>query len=229
MDSCNCIPSFVNNETCFNNLKKQFENDRIDFNNFCKILQDSKSVISGGTILRAINSDKEERYILPDVDIYVNQSNSQILINYLNKIFDYSDIPLKCSNGDIYHYKFEERFTEDPEYKGVFENILGLYVYTCRFKNNICNFEAMSYVRPYQVIVIDDTISVKNFVTKFDLTFCQNYFDGKDFFSYHPICAYFKKGYITRYIDSAYWYRVDKYEKRGYTIVNKDNNEMFKN
>ena len=88
MISCSCIPSFMNNETSFNNLKKHFEHDGVDYDNFCRILQDSKAVISGGTILRAMNSDKEEKYILPDVDIYVNQSNSQILINYLNKIFE---------------------------------------------------------------------------------------------------------------------------------------------
>ena len=228
MSLCSCAHSLMNNETSFNNLKKHFEHDSIDYDNFCKILQDSKAIISGGTILRAINSDKEERYVLPDVDIYVNESNSNTLLNFLNKLFDYSNIPLKDSQGNIYYYKFQERHTKDTEYMGKFENIVELYNYTCRVERKVCDFEAMYYIRPYQVIIIDDTIPVVNFVSKFDLTFCQNYFDGKDFFSYHPNCVLSKKGYITRYIDIDYWYRVDKYEKRGYTIVNKDDNEKFK-
>jgi len=219
----------MNNETSFNNLKKHFEHDGVDFDNFCRILQESNAIISGGTILRAMKSDKEEKYILSDVDIYVNESNSNTLLNYLNKLFDYSNIPLKNSQGNIYYYKFQETHTRDKEYIGKFENIVELYNYTCRVKQKCCDYEAMCYIRPYQVIVIDDTIPVKNFVNMFDLTFCQNYFDGKDFFSYHPNCVSSKHGYITKYIDIDYWYRVEKYEQRGYTIVNKDDNETFKN
>ena len=226
MTSCNCIPCFSDNETYFKNLRTYLKDDGVDFDKFCKILQESKAIISGGTILNVINCHKSVKYLQPDVDIYVSKSNSNILINHLNKVFDYSNIDLKNSKGNIYHYKFQEIHTRDIDYMGKFENIVELYNYTCRVKQKHCNFEVMAYVRPYQVIVIDDSISVQDFVSKFDLTFCQNFFDGKQFFSYHPDCVSSKRGFITRYIDINYLYRIDKYERRGYTIVNKNDKNM---
>jgi len=226
MYSCDCNPIIRDNERYFNNLRQHFKHDGLDFNNFCKILQESKAIISGGTILSVMNSDESERYIIPDVDIYVNQSNSNVLLNHLDTVFNYSHIPLKNSKGNNYHYKFECKNTKDTEYMGKFKNIVELYNYTCRVKVTHSDFEIMSYVRPYQVIVIDDSISVQDFVSKFDLTFCQNFFDGKQFFSYHPDCVSSKRGFITRYIDIDYLYRIEKYEKRGYTIVNKNDKNM---
>jgi hypothetical protein len=76
----------------------------------------------------------------------------------------------------------------------------------------------MYSIRPYQIIVLDDGVKPTEFVKGFDLTFCQNYFDGEHYYSYHPECVKSRIGYMTKTIDEKNKYRIQKYEERGYKI-----------
>lgn len=227
--NCPCIPSLQTNNEYIERMNEHFTSDHLDYNVFCSILQESNAIISGGTILRMLNNDKGDQYIGADVDIYVNKSKLSILMKHLNNIFDYSKIPLTDSKGNIY-YRNEYNgiqpinINNTEGYASIHPNIIELYSYICRRKRTYkdthrTTFQALSYIRPYQIIVLEDCISPQEFVKVFDITFCQNYFDGNKFFSYHPNCVKARKGYCTKVIDEEHQYRINKYEKRGYTIL----------
>ena len=213
-----------------NNLKKMIDDDGINFNHLCFILQATNAIISGGTILQILNNDKQ-RYQLSDVDIYVEEKNCALLNALLFPYFDYSKIPLRNSKNEIYYFKrtyptgglFKDtKYAKEyvDEYPGVFSQIVGLYNYAAVKKVIICNFEAMSYICTYQIIVLENGVNPKDFVKNFDLTFCQNWFDGEQFFSYHPHCVMSRSGYLTRDVDEKRRYRIQKYEYRGYKVLN---------
>jgi len=226
---CSCKLSTQNDEETFERMKEHFKNDTLDYKVFCSILQESNAIISGGTILRMLNNDKDDKYDLADIDIYVNKSKANILMKHLNNIFDYTKIPLFSSVGKIYYY--DDKYHPIPPinnlkgYPQIFPSIVELYSYRCMRKISQTlydgtTFQAMSYIRPYQIIILEDSITPQEFVKSFDITFCQNYFDGKNFISYHPMCVKQRKGYMTREIDEDHQYRIRKYERRGYTSLN---------
>ena len=151
-------------------------------------------------------------------------------MKHLNNIFDYTKIPLINSVGKTYYFdKYHRPFPpmnkiNTEGYPSIFPSIVELHSYSCMHKvsrtlYNNTTFQSMSYIRPYQIIVLEDSITPQEFVKSFDLTFCQNYFDGKNFFSYHPNCVKERKGYMTREIDEEHQYRINKYEERGYIIL----------
>ena len=237
--SCDCIPKhFKDSKNLLHRFKLEaleamLEADGVSFSHLCFILQATGSVISGSTILQCLNNDKEDGcYLQRDVDIYVEKKNAALLNALLYPIFDYSKIPLNHSNGKVYYNTVKSpnggmfNNMTDMDYPEALPSIIGLYNYSCRRKGEVINYkgekcEVMKFVRPYQIIVLDDGVKPTDFVANFDLTICQNYFDGLNFVSYHPKCVSTKKGYITRLVDEKRMVRIKKYEERGYTILNK--------
>ena len=49
-----------------------------------------------------------------------------------------------------------------------------------------------------------------------------NYFDGETLVSYHPECVASKKGYVMKEVDMKTSQRIQKYEYRGYSVLNKN-------
>lgn len=224
--SCSCISTQVTDEICKNNLKKMIHNDGINFNHVCFIIQATNAIISGSTILQILNNENKG-YNLSDVDIYVEEKNQALLNALLFPYFDYSKIPLKNSKGETYYFKvqyptggFFKNTNPSNEYPEILPKIVGLYNYTARKKVTVCNFEAMGYIRPYQIIILENGVNPKDYVKNFDLTFCQNWFDGENFFSYHPDCVKSRSGYHTRKVDEKRKYRIEKYEHRGFKVLN---------
>ena len=234
MSSCNCSPKTYDD---FTKLEKFFENDGIHFKQLCDILRATEAVISGGTILCTLNNDNKG-YTLSDVDIYVEKKNSALLNALLCPIFDYTKVPLKDSDGNIYYHTVTyptggmfNKTKPDSDYPDVLPSIVGLYNYTCKKKTTSVwyskdPFDYMSYLRPYQIIVLEDGVKPKDFVKGFDLTFCMNYFDGETLVSYHPECVASRKGYVMKEVDMKTSQRIQKYEYRGYTIPHGETNSM---
>jgi hypothetical protein len=226
---CECVPKRFNG---VNHILHRFKlediikADDVSFTHLCFILQATGAVISGSTILKCLNNDTDDTHNVRDVDIYVEKKNAALLNALIYPMFDYSKIPLKSCNGNIYNWNthINERLFSNhgvlEDYPEALPSIVGLYSYNCMKKRVNDTFETLQTVRPYQIIVLEDGVSPSKFVANFDLTICQNYFDGVDFVTYHPKCISTKKGYITRSIDEKRMVRINKYKARGYTILN---------
>jgi hypothetical protein len=227
---------------CYENsveLKTQFHDkilrmDAIPWGPFIHAIRASNAILSGSTILKtiqdALDTSYEWKYSVRDVDIYVAYKDHKNLIDALRPIFDYSHIPLKNSNRETYICKELTLFDRTDDYKWELPHIAALYTFTCRVKQTVSNYEVMSYRRPYQIIVLEDGYEPTEYVAQFDLTFCRNFYDGRNFYSYHKEHIIQRAGYIItcpgvvpsdkgRMKTSE---RIKKYEAHGYTILNKE-------
>lgn len=180
-------------------LRDLFKGGGLSLEQFSFILKATGAVISGSTILDAIQ-DKGLTDPQSDLDIFVEEKNVALLNALIYPLF------VKYENPPNPHIR-------DHTGPGYMTNIVGLYNYTWYSSKD-------KLYKPVQIIVIKNGITPLEHIQRFDLTFCQNYFDGDRFYSFHPQCVKNKTGSCGVTIDYDRLGRINKYIERGYTITN---------
>ena len=165
-----------------------------------KMLIESKSVISGGSLLSLYNNEP-----FNDIDLYVNVNNLSIVLHHLSKMM-YSPLN-KC------------QYISSSYCKSFFKEngIIGRFPFT-NGKYSI------------DVIVISEVKNIISVVSNFDLTFCEIWYDGKnieatDFEGIVNKVGTIKESYKRKLIHDLNYYtyiRIMKYTEKGYDIKNLD-------
>ena len=164
-----------------------------------KGLKDSGAVIAGGSILSMIIDNNTS--FLNDFDIYVNLKNSQIIYEAIIKL----------------------------GYKLISSHLSPAYDQSFFKKNNILSrfsFFNLKGLKPIDLMIIDDNVTVNSVVSNFDLSFCEIWFDGENVYSNDPESLKTKTGYLKKdYAEYVFTYfnkfiirRIKKYSKRGFKI-----------
>jgi hypothetical protein len=170
---------------------------------FRKLLLETGSVIAGGFVLSAC-TDKGI-FISPDIDVYVPVENCRVMLEF---IF-----------GAMNNYKVYEkgRFASYCETFISKNRIRTLYRHKATYSSAIQKDMDIMAVRK-------DTTPVE-VVKKFDLTFCQVWYDGKGVYASHPEDVLSKSGtirgpYLNTFLNSNSFLikRYKKYIERGFTI-----------
>lgn len=207
---CDCKgETYPTHGTYYLRLLELFKGGGVSLGHFSFILKATGAVVSGSTILDALQN-KALNDPVSDVDIFVEEKNAALLNALIYPLF------VKYDNPPDPHMR-------DHTGPGYMSNIVGLYNYTWRSSNG-----TLSLYKRVQVIVIKNGIAPKEHVQQFDLTFCQNYFDGDHFYSFHPRCVHSKTGSCGVTIDYDRLDRLNKYIERGYTITNFDKKALDK-
>lgn len=191
-----------------NQIIGKFINDVDHFND---ILNKNDMVLSGSSVLKAINNDS---YDINDLDIYIN-SNVQLT---KDDIFHSSTISIICQE----FYKFIENktdykassFTSSDENKNMNDLYRGM-----RSINYVFTFNNFEQKKTIQLIVCDNYIDT---IREFDLSINKNYWNGESITIMHPKNVFTKHEKLSLHIKSKLDYytlgRIDKYRKRGYNI-----------
>ena len=207
-------PPKVKEETKPSILKKDAEDEFINSKNdkkekkklltgLSKMLRESqgRAVIAGGAILSIVHDE-----YLKDYDLYVNKSYAKDIIKYL-----LSDDGRKVTLVGIYN---------TPAYDQSFfrkNKIIGRLLFRIKFDDDSIDIDL--------IIVSDDTNLIK-VVSNFDLTFCEVWYDGINFYANYPDDVRKKIGLLKQdYIESLFsgntfiLRRIRKYRRRGYKIT----------
>ena len=132
-------------------------------------MKDSGAVIAGGSILSMIIDNNTS--FLNDFDIYVNLKNSQIIYEAIIKL----------------------------GYKLISSHLSPAYDQSFFKKNNILSrfsFFNLKGLKPIDLMIIDDNVTVNSVVSNFDLSFCEIWFDGENVYSNDPESLKTKTGYL---------------------------------
>ncbi len=172
----------------------------LDFIN--TVLQENEAVISGGFILKAIGSFVDKRSI--DIDIYVPSNYAKTFVPIMHKLFNSEKATKLLPSANP---KSASRAA-------------GINAVVEASKTVPAHAE-MDIV---YVNTNDDRVP-SNVIKKFDLTFCENWYDGKTVYMVHPVHVEKKAGYVTEhYLDKLYSEnskllgRLKKYMNRGFKI-----------
>jgi hypothetical protein len=174
------------------------------------LLYECGAIISGGAILTSIYGGR-----LNDIDIYVNLSNSQKLYTGL------------MTMSDVFVFGKVSTHPVAPPYDSSFmvkNHILGRQ----QLILNPPGFEKSVVVENSVLIdfmIVDDGIPVTYLPKNFDITFCMNWYDGKDLVFTNPDDVKTKTGILSKdYLDAFLQgnnftiKRMKKYTMKGYTI-----------
>ena len=189
----------------FTNKIKSLLPKEINYSKLIEEFKKSNAYIAGGIINWAINQNIN--FMLPgDLDIYIHQKKeSEILLNYLNKLTILEEPPIiKIINPNNY-----------------FSSINNNLLYKVKFKlNNGLDLD---------VHIIDDNISLHDFIMDFDIDFCSVYlayslkneiFLGGNLNNVIKKLGNLNKKYIDKYIlDISVIIRIKKYLSRGYNKI----------
>ena len=136
-----------------------------------KGLKDSGAVIAGGSILSMIIN--KDYIFVNDFDVYVNLKNSQIIYEAIIKL----------------------------GYKLISSHLSPAYDKSFFKKNNILSrfsFFNLKGLKPIDLMIIDDNVTVNSVVSNFDLSFCEIWFDGENVYSNDPESLKTKTGYLKK-------------------------------
>jgi hypothetical protein len=166
---------------------------------FCNLLKDTGSLLSGGFVLKAITKHYENS--LADLDIYVPYKQIPTFLErcVLNKLLDFQYF--KQHNASIYCRSFLRK-----------NGIRRIYTFTGE-GIDIDIMSVRSRTTPTKVS------------SNFDLTICQVWFDGVNVYATHPEhiknrSGYLQNDYITTFIKGNRFLkqRLEKYRGRGFKI-----------
>ena len=167
------------------------------FDILSRFLRQTGSLLAGGSILAALHD-----YKINDLDIYVQCKNAIQLINFLIANFD---LDAKIKLGFSY------------EYSGLNKNkiLYRIVFYNSKYKKGI-----------FDIIILHDDVKPIDVVTNVDLSFCEVWYDGKNFDATDMEGVINKKGYIKENykklvldnFDESIINRIKKYAKHGFTI-----------
>lgn len=165
-----------------------------------KIIEDNNAIIAGGAVTNTLIPNPT---IIKDIDIYVNVSNSQKLLNSLLSDQDIMDTYLLANHtAPVYDKSFMLR-----------NNILGRIAFMYEGESKI------------EVMIVKDDFSLEQVVDNFDLTFCKAWMDGKNIYTRYMddiknLTGQLGIDYLKAYLEGNTFTskRLDKYIERGFTI-----------
>jgi hypothetical protein len=185
-------------------LKSKFGEERT--NRLCALLQETGSLLAGGSILRAIHGETSS-----DFDIYVPVKHATAFLD----IFVYDPV--------------------DPIIRGEYSASSyrsSMYCQSFLRKNGIKKVRHFQYDIARSIRVRIDVMIIRNnrtplqVVNNFDLTFCQVWFDGQTVYASHPQDIRDKKGalqgeYVHVFLQGNTFLqeRMKRYTLRGYQIA----------
>jgi hypothetical protein len=186
----------VSAKLCFERELKSYLKSK--YEPFIKILKECNAVISGSSVLKCCI---DKPFYSNDFDIYVRIEDSVPLLKF---IF-----------GSDFKLKKKATF---GRYCPTFLNKNGIRTiyhddYNNCFSNNV------------DVMTVRNSTTPIDVVKKFDLTFCQVWYDGECIYAVYPEdvnskCGYLRGDYIEPFLNNNKFLvaRYEKYIKRGFTI-----------
>lgn len=178
------------------------------FQSFNQALIKSGAVIAGGSVLGTYAGFANK---INDLDIYVQQSKAHLLLKVLT---EHPDVVFRDSHlAPEYDQSFFRK-------NNINARITGLIKPTNR--NRYGDRKPV----PFDLMIVDDKVSVLRVVQNFDLTFCEIWYDGDKINATDPIGIRNKEGRLrTEYQNALYKEfnkfivdRILKYMKRGFKI-----------
>lgn len=165
-----------------------------------KTLKDHNAVISGGFILKAIGAFVDEKSV--DMDIYVPTEKAEKFREIMIKLFD--------ASSTIKHV-----VSNTP---GSFFKKNGILSVT-KYSKNVPQYAEMD------IIEVNSDRTPIDVVKNFDLTFCENWYDGENIFMTYPEHVKTKSGFLeNHYLNILFSAnpvlinRMKKYINRGFKI-----------
>ena len=165
-----------------------------------KTLEDNHAIISGGFILKAIGTFVDEKSV--DIDIYVPTAYTVVFRDIMSKLFD--------ETSHITHYASPTGFF----------NKNGIISVT-KYKREIDE----EHYAEMDIVEVKDDRTPKDVVQNFDLTFCENWYDGENVFMTYPEHVKTKHGFLENHYLKLLFEgspvlinRMKKYIGRGFRI-----------
>jgi hypothetical protein len=171
----------------------------ININKLNKILIENEAIISGGFLLKALGLFKDDKSV--DIDIYVPSKNAANLMLIKNLFKATGTVNQVSSN------------TKDVFYK----------------KNGIVSVTKYFRTKPeyaeIDIVEISDDRTPVDVIKNTDLTFCENWYDGKQLYMVHPEDVIKKSGFVENaYLGLLFkknpilMGRIKKYIDRGFKV-----------
>ncbi len=165
-----------------------------------ELLTTHNAIISGGFILKSIGKFKDEKSV--DIDIYVPTKNAHRFRNEMQKVFGATTVV-----------------------KHVVSDSIGFFFK----KNSIISVTKFSRSKPsyaeMDIVEVNESTTPINIVKNFDLTFCENWYDGKTVYMTHPEHVANMYGFIENHYlpllfkkNAVLINRAKKYISRGFKI-----------
>jgi len=178
------------------------------------ILKEHDAIVSGGFILKAIGSFVDEKSV--DIDIYVPSVHAEPFRIIMAKLFNFKNV--------------KSHIAADINSVGSFFKKNGI-VSVNKYSKLIPNYAEMDIVE-----VAEDRTPVV-VVKNFDLTFCENWYDGENLFMTHPEHVKTKHGFLeNHYLKLLYSgnpvliNRMKKYIGRGFRVsINNPKTKLAEN
>jgi hypothetical protein len=197
-----------------NNINKiigEFINDVEKFN---EIINKNNIILSGSSVLKAINDDN---YDIKDLDLYINSS-----LQLSEDAFNSDSIRNAISDICPELYKFIELNTDYEISKLMVssENKIMNDLYRgMRSINYVFTLHNNKNSKTIELIICDNYMDT---IKEFDLSINKNYWDGKNVTITDPRSVFTKHEKLSLHIKSKLDYytleRIEKYRKRGYNI-----------
>lgn len=203
----------------FNNRMNKIIGEFVtDVNQFNEIINKNNIIVSGSSVLKAINNDK---YDIKDLDIYINSkiqlSNDTIDVEkFYNIVLDICpDFYKFIENDTIYEISSLMSSDQNKYMNNLYSGMRNInYVFTLNNRQNS---------KIIQLIICDN---YKDTIKEFDLTINKNYWDGKKIVITNPKNVFSKHEKLSLHMKSKLDYytleRIEKYRKRGYNIELKE-------
>jgi len=164
------------------------------------ILIDNKAVISGGFILKALQLFRDEKSV--DIDIYVPNENAVIFTSEMKDLFK--------ANSIVKHV-----VSDSPNSFFKKNGILSV----TKFSRNSPEYAEMD------IVEVNSDRTPIDVVKNFDLTFCENWYDGKNLYMTHPKDVLEKSGFVENHYlgilfkkNPVLINRILKYINRGFQV-----------
>jgi hypothetical protein len=203
-DRKDAVSGLFDNESVKEELQNYIEMSETIFDKFCTVLHNTGSIIAGGSVLSAINKEK-----INDIDIYTHKEEAKQIVEFLDKNYRRSLLYNTYNISPAY----DESFLRANNIKMRFHLIYASY----NDENAKINIDIM---------IVDDSVSLVNVVSNFDLSFCKVYFDGRTVNAFYPEHIREKSGvledeYVKCLLNLNKFTidRVDKYRKKKYKIT----------
>ena len=171
---------------------------------------EGKAVIAGGAILSIVHNE-----YVKDYDLYVNKSYAKDIIKYLLSDGGRVVSLLNINNTPAYDQSFFRK-----------NKIIGRLLFRTSptvFSNSNQNYKEIIQI---DLIIVRDDTKLIDVVSNFDLTFCEVWYDGINFYANSPSDVRNKRGSLKQdYIESLFsgntfiLRRIRKYRRRGYKIT----------
>ena len=194
-----------------NKIIGEFINDVDQFNT---IINKNDIVLSGSSVLKAINNDT---YDINDLDIYINSgvklSKEDTNVNSFHNLMigvclDFHNFIKNNTDYEISRIMMSD---ENKIMNNLYEGMRSI--------NYVISFHNSKNNKKIQVIICDDYL---NTIEEFDLSINKNYWDGKDITIVDPKSVFTKHEKLSLHIKCKLDYytleRIQKYRKRGYNI-----------